>query len=318
VQPQFPQQEPEETFVDLSGARVYTLRAGTGRPLFLVHGLVGSSTNWRRNIAALAPHASVYAIDQLNMGRSQRVAGLDASLEATADRIVGCMDALGIAKADIAGHSHGGAVSLMLAAQHPERVRSLILFAPANPYSRFSDPLVRLYNSFLGRRLAYLVPNLPSSLHRFALGRMYGDPARIPEGCLEGYTEGLRVPGTVPHILNIVRNWHAEMARLKEALPRVASIPTLLLWGNRDRAVDPASAHTLHQILSRSELRIVPDAGHVLFEEFPAEANPLMLDWLSRDLASLSFDSIALSHTASRPYTLERPASVAALIPRNS
>ena len=162
------------------GARVNLLRAGSGRPLILVHGLVGSSTNWRRNIAALAAHSTVYAIDQLNMGRSQRVADLDASLEATACRIVDCMDALGIAEADVAGHSHGGAVSMMLAARHPERVRSLILYAPANPFSRLSDLLIRLYNSAPGRCFAHLVPHLPSALHRFALGRMYAARSAFP------------------------------------------------------------------------------------------------------------------------------------------
>jgi hypothetical protein len=129
---------------------------------------------------------------------------------------------------------------------------------------------------------------------------MYGSPKRIPHGCLEGYTEGLSVAGTIPHILKIVHGWHSEMARLEAALPLVASTPTLLLWGDRDRAVDPASAQTLHKILTRSELHIVPDAGHVLFEEFPAESNRLMLDWLSRDLTNLSVDFVAPSLSASR------------------
>jgi pimeloyl-ACP methyl ester carboxylesterase len=137
----------QEAFVDVAGARVYYLHAGSGRPMLLIHGLVGSSRNWRNNIDAFAQHASVYAIDLVNMGKSQRVGGLDPGLRATANRILAVMDALDLAETDIVAHSHGGAVALMLAALHPGRVRRLVLFAPANPYCRSADPVVRTYST---------------------------------------------------------------------------------------------------------------------------------------------------------------------------
>ena len=139
------EQRVEQSFIDVSGARMHVLHAGTGKPLLLIHGLVGSSANWLGNFDALTQIASVYAIDQINMGKSERIPGLDAGLEATTDRVAVAMTALGLAQADIVGASHGGAVALMLAARHPERVRSLILFAPANPFSHVGDTLVRFY-----------------------------------------------------------------------------------------------------------------------------------------------------------------------------
>ena len=280
------QQGIEELSVDVSGARMHVLHAGTGRPLLLIHGLVGSSANWRGCIDALAQVASVYAIDQINMGKSQRIAGLDAGLEAAADRVAAAMTALGLAAADIAGHSHGGAVALMLAARHPERVRSLILFAPANPFSHAGDRLLRLYTTPLGRLTARIGPYLPARMQRWALGRMFGDPARIPQDCLQRYREGLRVPGTMQHILAIVDCWFADMAKLEAVLPSVAQVPALLVWGDRDHAVDPASAVPLQGILRQSELRIAPGAGHILFEEMPEESNRILLDWLCRDAVS--------------------------------
>ncbi len=275
-----------EADVNVLGARMHYLHAGAGRPVVLIHGVVGSSANWRGNLAALAQESSVYAIDQLNMGRSQRIPGLDASLEATADRVAAFMDAMGIARAEIVGHSHGGAVALMLAARHPERVRGLILFAPANPYSRLDHLLIRIYSSPLGRLAALAAPYVPARLQLFALGRMYGKPERIADGSLQGYTDPMRIPGTVRHILAVVRGWFADMATLKTALPWAASVPTLLIWGDRDRAVDPASAMQLQRILWRSELRILRGGGHILFEELPDECNSIMLDWMRRDLAS--------------------------------
>lgn len=148
----------EEAFVIVAGAKVHYQRAGEGRPLLLLHGLVGSAKNWRRNISFLSRDSDVYAIDLFNMGESERVPGLDAGLEATADRLVAYMDALGLQEADIAGHSHGGAVAMMLAARHPDRVRRLILFAPANPFCDLGKQLISFYQTRFGARVARLIP----------------------------------------------------------------------------------------------------------------------------------------------------------------
>lgn len=281
-----PRRGYEDGFVNVLDARVHYLHSGTGRPILLIHGLVGSCSNWRRNIDALAQEYSVYAIDMLNMGKSQRIAGLDVSLEATADRVAAIMTVLGLTQADIAGHSHGGAIALMLAARHPKRVRSLLLFAPANPYSSVKDLLLRVYGTIPGSLSARVGPYLPRWFQFAVLGRMYGDPARIVDGSLEGYVDGLRVRGTVSHILSIVRSWFTDMANLKASLRRVAAIPTLLVWGDRDRAVDPDSALRLRRILLRSELCVVKSGGHVVFEEMPEESNRIMLEWLRGDLAA--------------------------------
>src|SRR6202021_998221 len=151
----------EEAFVVVDGVKIHYQCAGTGRPLLLLHGLVGSAKNWRQNISFLSRECSVYAVDLFDMGQSERVPGLDAGLEATADRLAACMDALGLAEADIAGHSHGGAVAMMFAARHPDRVRSLILFAPANPFCDLGHQLIRFYQTRFGIWLARLSPFLP-------------------------------------------------------------------------------------------------------------------------------------------------------------
>jgi pimeloyl-ACP methyl ester carboxylesterase len=310
VQSEFPVQSYTEADADVLGARMHYLHAGSGRPMVLIHGLVGSSLIWRRNIAALAQEYSVYAIDLLNMGKSQRIPGLDTTLEATADRVAAFMDAVGIERADLVGHSHGGAVSLMFAARYPERVRSLVLFAPANPFSHFRRLLLRIYATPVGRLVAFASPYVPVRLQLLTLGRMYGDRRRIPKDCLSGYTDGMRVPGTIRHILAIVRDWFADMAALKAVLPRVASVPTLLVWGDRDRTVDPASAIQLRRVLWNSELRIVRGGGHIVCEELPEESDRIMLDWMRRDLANVPLASGVELNSASRMPRGMRPASV--------
>ena len=269
-----------EDFTTVDGVRIHFGVAGAGPALVLIHGLVGSVANWRWNVEELSKDATVYVVDMANMGRSERVAGLDATMAGTADRLAGFMEALGLERADVAGHSHGGAVAMMFAARHPERVRSLILFAPANPFCDLGDVLVRFYQTRMGKMLARTVPYMPRRVHAVSLRRMYGDPARVVEGSLEGYTDGLRIPGTIEHILRILRSWTADMRMLRGELARLASLPTLLVWGDRDRAVGLASAERLQGVLRRSRLVVVEGAGHIPFEEMPEVCNRVVHGWL--------------------------------------
>jgi pimeloyl-ACP methyl ester carboxylesterase len=305
------QSEYEGAFVDVAGARLHYLHAGTGTPILLIHGLVGSSANWHNNIKALAQNASVYALDLLNMGKSQRVEGLDASLRATANRIVAVMDALGLAQADIVAHSYGGAIALMLAALHPRRVRRLILFAPANPYSHSSDLIVRIYSTAWGRFVARMLPYLPVPIQRIALGQRFGGRERIVDSCLQQIVDGLRCPGTLRHVLSIVHCWFSEMSRLEAVLRRVARIPTLLVWGDHDCTVSLASGIRLHNRLRASELIVLPGA-HSVFENSPAESNRIMLEWLDRHPLPTASPATAPGMPASRPRNRARSVSVTA------
>ena len=276
------QPEYEGAFVDVHGARVHYLHAGSGRPMLLIHGLVGSSANWRNNIDVLAQHAKVYAIDLVNMGKSQRVGGLDAGLNATANRIVAVMDALDLAETDIVAHSHGGAVALMLAALHPRRVGRLILFAPANPFCRSNDPIVRIYTTPWGGFLFSTMPYLPALIQRIALGAIYGGPHRVADRNLQEIVDCLRSPDTLRHVLCTIRCWFAERAKLRNALRRVKLVPILLVWGDHDCTVSLKSAVKLHHKLLASELIVLPGVGHTVFEEMPEESNRIMLEWLGR------------------------------------
>ncbi len=288
----------EEAFVLVEGAKIHYQHAGTGRPLLLLHGLVGSAKNWNRNIGSLAQDASVYAIDLFNMGQSERIPGLDAGLAATADRLAASMDALNLDQADIAAHSHGGAVAMMFAARHPGRVRRLVLFAPANPYCNLGEPLIRFYKTRFGKWVARQIPWLPTKLKAVALGRMYGDPSRVTMEALEGYIEGLEIPGTVDHVLEIVRRWAADMKLLRSALSELVAKPTLLVWGDRDRAVSLDSAEVLQHKLRDSRLLVLPGVGHIPFEEMPEICNQAMRDWVLAPSLAEPRQPVASAHRA--------------------
>jgi pimeloyl-ACP methyl ester carboxylesterase len=258
-----------EEFVPIQGARMRCLISGQGPSVLLLHGLLGTADAWGAATQRLAADSTVLAPDALGIGGSDRVPGLDVSLTAAADRIVALMDAKDIWQTDIVGTSHGGSVALMLAARHPDRVRSLILHAPANPFSDIADPLIRFYRTALGRRFASRIPMVPASVQSLALGRMYGDASRVRSGSLECYLRSLRIPGTVEYVLSIIDRWYEDMVELAAVLPSVRNVPALLLWGDRDRAVSLASGERLVGCFEKASLLVIPGAGHLPHEEVP-------------------------------------------------
>jgi pimeloyl-ACP methyl ester carboxylesterase len=260
---------PGEISVFVNGHRMHALTAGKGPAVVLLHGLLGSADAWHPCFSRLGQASSLYAVDSLGIGRSERVPGLDASLSAHADRLAMFLTGAGIDRADIVGTSHGGAVAMMFAARHPERVRSLVLHAPANPFSLLGDPLVHFYRTPLGHWFANQVPNLPEKLQELALGRMYGNNKVVRHEILERYMSSLRVPGTVQHVMSIIDRWFEDMRELGAVLDRLSDVPTLLVWGTHDRAVSLESGRQLEKILDRAELVVIEGLGHVPHDEAP-------------------------------------------------
>ena len=282
VEPAVIAPQVEEHFATVEGLRVRYLRAGSGPPLVLLHGLVGYSFSWRFNLAALQRHATVFAVDMPGMGYSDRSPSLDCGLAAAAGRVLRFFDAVKIESADVLGTSHGGGLAMMVAAMAEGRVRRLILVAPVNPWSRHGRLLAPLLARLPGGgRLQPVVVRL-GLLHRFLLRRQYADPRRISPGTLEGYLSAFRTPGTLDYARRVLHGWRGDLRELERILPRLAHIPTLLIWGSRDGVVSPASARPLLRNFARAELVTLEGAGHVPYEEVPEEFNRAVIGFLAK------------------------------------
>jgi pimeloyl-ACP methyl ester carboxylesterase len=276
----------EERWVTLDGARMRYLYSGSGPALVLVHGLLGYSFSWRFNIPVLSQHATVYAVDMLGTGFSERPAGLDCSLHASAERLLRFMDEAGIASCDLLGTSRGGAVAMMAAALAPQRIQRLILPDPVNPWSLHGRRLAAfLSNRAVSALFLWLAPLMPSA-HRLVLRRLYGDARRISPGTLEGYSAPLAIPGSLEHALGILRTWSQDLQQLESMLPRIAHIPTLLIWGSLDRAVSPTSATALREQFRNCRLVTMGGVGHLPYEEVPEEFNTVVSKFLDTPIKS--------------------------------
>ena len=278
----------EECWMDLDGARMRYLRAGSGPALILVHGLLGYSFSWRYTMPALAPYASVYAPDMLGAGFSDRPVGIDHSMRGTARRVLRFVRNLGISSFDLLGTSHGGAVAMMAAAECLDEnaglhVRRLVLVAPVNPYSAHG----RLLAPFIGSKFGTALFRLTSGHMRFSYpywhARMYGDRRHIPPGALEGYMAPLAEPGLFEHALSIVRTWSEDLRELEASLPKLARIPTLLMWGGKDSAVYASSAAPLAKWFRNSRSIVFPGIGHLPYEECPEEFNRALIEFLASE-----------------------------------
>lgn len=280
----------EERWMEVDGARMRYLRAGSGPPIVLLHGLLGYSFSWRYTMPSLARYATVYAPDLLGAGFSDRAQGLDHSLRATAVRLLQFVEHLGISFFDLLGTSYGGAVAMMAAAEcqgvdariHLQR---LVLVDPVNPYSAHGRRLAPFLGSPIGSALFRLTIARMGFLYPYWHQRMYADRDAIPAGTFEGYMAPLAIPGLFEHGLSVVRTWTEDLRQLEAVLPTLASIPTLLIWGSEDSAVYASSAPVLAKHFTDARLIVYPGIGHLPYEECPNEFNRAVIEFLMRGQA---------------------------------
>jgi pimeloyl-ACP methyl ester carboxylesterase len=270
----------EDHWITLDGARMRYLRDGAGRPLLLLHGLLGYSFSWRYVIPALAPYADVHAVDMLGVGFSDRPRGLNCCMRASAERLIRFLDAVGIPSCDLVGTSHGGAVAMMAASMAPDRINRLVLVAPANPWSTMGKRTAALLST---PPVNWLFPRVAPFLqmtHGRLLRGLYGDPSRIRPGTLEGYSTPLTQPGAFQTGLSILRTWAEDLEELRRALPSISHLPALIVWGSMDNAVDPGSAEQLCQQFHNGRLLMLPGVGHLPYEEAPEQFNEAVIEFL--------------------------------------
>jgi pimeloyl-ACP methyl ester carboxylesterase len=279
-----------ESSLQADGLKIRFWRAGSGRSLVLVHGLLGYSFNWRGVIPILARENEVFAPDLPGAGFSECRAGLDFRLSGGARRLLAFLDAAGIGACDLVGSSYGGSTAVMLAGLVPSRVRSLVLVSPANPWSVIGRNRLALLRNPV---VALVFPTLARAahpMHRYLVRRMWGDPKLATRETLDGYIRPLVRHGVFEHAGKIVQSWNPDMGELEATLPKIAGIPTLLIWGSKDRVVDLRSAEIMAQRLPGARVAVMKGAGHLPYEENPEEFSRIVREFLenarSTDTAS--------------------------------
>ena len=229
--------------------------------MVLIHGIAGSSTTWRAVMPALAEHYTVIAPDLLGHGQSAKPRG-DYSLGAYASGIRDLMAVLGQERCTVVGHSLGGGVAMQLAYQFPERVQRLVLVASGGLGKEVS-PLLKAV-TLPGAE--YVLPLLlhrrireagewPASVARRAGWR----PGDTLSEVWRSYTTLTDRHGQQAfiHTVRAVIDVAGQRVSAHDRLYLAAALPTLIVWGDRDRIIPVAHAYRAAESIPGARLEIL-------------------------------------------------------------
>ncbi|TPG59681.1 alpha/beta fold hydrolase [Roseomonas nepalensis] len=239
-------------------------------PLVLLHGIGSNAESWRPLMGALPEGRALWAWNAPGYGGSAPVAPAAPTPGDYAAALARLLDALGLDRIVLAGHSLGCLFAARFAARHPARVARLALMSPALGYGVTAGPLPPAVQAriddlsalgptaFAERRAARLVhdaPSRPAVLEGVRRAMAAVDPA--------GYAQAVHALGAGDLL--------ADAARL--------AMPVLVATGLEDVVTPPDNARRLHAALPNPiRLAEFPAAGHALPQEFPAEVAALLAE----------------------------------------
>ena len=261
-------------FANIGGETLSYVRMGTpGKPpLILVHGWMSHARFWRTTMDALAQEYDCIAVDLYGFGFSDKKSRADYSIETQSKRVFALATSLGVRTFSLMGHSMGGGIVLLMAAQHPERVQRVldvagVVTGKLTPYLR------RTLASAV--RIGYFFPQIwwisrvgmrhwPWYKHIYADNAMTYEKDVIPlggEDVLMSIKPGCEAP--TYHALNAINRMELT-SQLK-----TIRVPTLVLFGANDNTVPLSEGHHAHTHVPNSQLIVYDRCGHEPMLEIP-------------------------------------------------
>jgi pimeloyl-ACP methyl ester carboxylesterase len=244
--------------------RIHYYTRGDGPPVVLIHGLASRGDDWAPLLPALANDHSVYALDLLGYGSSDRPRNVDYSIALEMDVVRGFLDSLQIRQTDLIGVSMGGWIALKLAAEHPERVRRLVLVDSAG----FNFPTTLTADSFTPDNIEEL-----QKLIDLQTDRAPHIPAFVARDFLRVNRE---------HAWILKSQFTSMLSRrdLMDGRVSTVTMPTLLLWGTRDLLTPYSLAVRMQHELPNARLVPLNGCGHLAIVDCKAAALPAIEKFL--------------------------------------
>ena len=256
---------PEPEFVEAGGRRLRYLKIGDGAgpAVVFIHGFGGDLNNWLFNQPALAESHTTYALDLPGHGGSTKEVG-DGDVGAMVAAVCDFLQAVGVPKAHLVGHSLGGAVSLDLALNHPDLVASVTALAPAGLGPEISmDYIDGFIAASRGRKL------------KGVLEMLVHDPELVTSDMVEDVLKYKRLDGVDAALNKVAGATFAggqQALRLNDRLGEL-EVPVQVVWGCEDRIVPAAHGKGLPAGI---KVTVLDHAGHLVHMEKVAEVNALV------------------------------------------
>jgi aminoacrylate hydrolase len=258
--------------VALGDAEIYYEMHGDGTPVLLVPGLGGVGSYWNPNLAAFSQAHAVIVHDHRGTGQSSRSA-IRYSVDQMTDDLVGLMDHLRIDRAHLVGHSTGGAIGQTLAARHPERLKSLVVYASWTK----ADPFFR--RVFEARRALLTQAGVATYVRATAVF-LYPDWwVNENIGLLEE-REKIGMPAfPSPEIVASRIDAVVSFDRTAD-LPGITT-PTLVICAKDDFLTPPYFSRELARLIPGAELRLLESGGHCVSETRTREFDAAVLGFIA-------------------------------------
>lgn len=234
--------------------------SGSGDPLVLLHGGLGSAEDWIPVVEALGDGAAVHAPDSRGHGKTRGPADR-LSYAGMADDVAGLITALGLDRPVVAGWSDGGNIALELALRHPDSTRALVV---AGAWLRIDEHMERLNREVFGMTAPGVVDRERLDANGMLAEAVAGS-GRTEEEVLAGVTALSHAYTTDPHL----------DGRLGQI-----TVPTLVVLGDRDPFVPLDHAVDLYRALPEGSLAILPGGAH----DLPRKHSRPLADLVRRQL----------------------------------
>lgn len=270
----------QSRFVDVGGVRAHVRDEGNpdGMPLLMIHGSLGSLQVWEGWVHELKDRLRLISVDLPGHGLTGPWPRGDYTIDAYADFIEVLADALRLDRFAIAGQSMGGAVAWTFAATRPERVTHLILVDSAG-FATGSGTALSTQLAHLGLLSDIGIYFKPDSMVRRALLETYADPAMVTPARLQRYDDLQRFPGNRPATLQRLRTQDP----LDPTTLRHLDVPTLIIWGAKDRQLPVSQAYRFQSDIKGAKLAIFSRLGHAPMEEDPRATAAAVAAFLPKD-----------------------------------
>ena len=269
---------PRGRFLEVDGVRLHYLeRDGAGPPVVLLHGNVVTAEDWVLSgvldrVAARGHR--VVAFDRPGYGHSDRPRGSAWTAADQADLLRRAFARLGLERPVVVGHSWGTNAALALALDHPDAVRGLVLVSGYYHPTLRADALLVAPAAVpvLGDVLRHTVsPLLGAATLPLLIKGMFA-PLPVPERFQEGFPRGMAVrPSQIRAEAQDGATMAAGVAAMRDRY-RELDMPVVIMAGAEDRVVDVGRhAIRLREEIPRSDLRLVPGAGHMVHHAVPGQ-----------------------------------------------
>jgi pimeloyl-ACP methyl ester carboxylesterase len=276
----------EKQDVEIDGLPIRYLAGGEGPSLVLLHGAGDNALDWQWVMPTLAATHRVYAPDLPGSPESARPAA-DYSPAFFERFVAAFVDALDIGRATFVGNSLGGLIALRLALSEPERAGALVLVDSAG-LGRAVNPAFTSVNVPGLGEAALPFWRTPVGAYQRAWGRtallFAHPPGSVPREWVAEQCRLALSPGYLEAHLAVLRTqvgFGGQREVLVDQLP-LLEIPTLVVWGARDRVFPESQARVAAARLQEGSLAVVPDCGHMPHVECPDRFLAALDDFLGR------------------------------------